>query len=65
MNAGAGGNYIFLCYQTAETHYVNPITEVKVTVSPHSGNYCGAEWTQIGVDLNQGAGGYFIHICYR
>ena len=74
LNAGAGGNYIY-SYQSKTPSVIvpgssvttlwPPIAEVGIlsgnssTINPPTG------WTKYQVDLNEGAGGDYIYLCYR
>jgi hypothetical protein len=41
------------------------ITELTVIYGGSSGIQCPTSFTKYGVDLNQGAGGDFIYLCYK
>lgn len=70
LNAGAGGNFVYLCYLLGE-NFDSAITDffVEYTTSSagaasglvnHNSNY--VNYTRIATDLNQGSGGGFIYL---
>lgn len=62
LNAGAGGDYIYLCYKKGVGA---PITSLCVTLGSNGGTPLpDAKYTRIGVDLNDGAGGDYIWLWY-
>ncbi|KAI0445763.1 hypothetical protein F4803DRAFT_107224 [Xylaria telfairii] len=63
LNAGAGGDYIYLCY-----HKVHPESNKQAVVGlqviwDHESTPQGYE--RIEEDLNAGAGGKYIYLCYK
>jgi hypothetical protein len=64
LNAGAGGDFIFLCF-TRIAVLGPPITDVTVTLGDSFGIPPPIGYTKIPVDLNKGAGGAFIFLCFR
>jgi len=67
LNQGAMGKYIWLCVQEGVTD--DPITDLSVSLDDQCGHRDG--WTRIrqeqgsNGDLNHGAGGKYIYLCYR
>ncbi len=58
LNAGAGGDYIYVCYKKGVGA---PITSLCVTKGKSGGTPANdAKYTRIPVDLNDGAGGEYI-----
>jgi hypothetical protein len=70
LNAGAGGQYIFLCYKEGLDDINNqdkPITNVGVIIANsfnEARSQTPANHTLIEYDLNTGAGGKYIYIYY-
>ncbi len=70
LNAGAGGQYIYLCYKEGLDDINNsdkPITNIEVVVANslnEARNIIPANHTLMEYDLNAGAGGKYIYICY-
>lgn len=62
LNWGAGGDYIYLCYQKSNGP---PVTDIKVIAGGSSSISAPSGFTKIPVDLNKGAGGKFIYVCYK
>lgn len=70
LNAGAGGNFIYLCYKLGENindAYTDLFMELRGSAAPsetillnHNANY--VNYTRIGQDLNAGSGGNFIYL---
>ena len=70
LNAGAGGNFIYLCYKLGENlneAYTDFFMEYRTSSAPtdtksmnHNSNY--VDYTRIGTDLNSGSGGDFIYM---
>ncbi|MCL2257788.1 MAG: MACPF domain-containing protein [Candidatus Bathyarchaeota archaeon] len=69
LNAGAGGNYIYLCYKKATTG--TPITDMFIDYYSNAQTACTktmthngtcANYTMLPIDLNAGAGGKFIYL---
>ncbi|MFE5587422.1 hypothetical protein [Kitasatospora sp. NPDC056531] len=60
LNAGAGGDYLYLTWQNDGTR--NPVTDLYVIEGededPPHGYY------KIGTDLNKGAGGQYLYLCF-
>jgi len=72
LNQGAGGDYIYLVQRTkwlgqrfVDPFYnVPPIKDILIISSNQKlSSYPG--WTLIPVDLNKGAGGKWIYLCYK
>jgi hypothetical protein len=68
LNKGAGGDFIFLCVQKLTRARLSqaglaPITDLAVIYGKHASPPAGFE--KIGVDLNKGAGGHYIYLCYK
>lgn len=68
LNASAGGDYIYTFYikQTEDqlkSSNKMPINGIKVVVGKNTPVPTG--YTKINIDLNQGAGGDYIYLCYR
>jgi hypothetical protein len=58
LNAGAGGDYIYVCYKRGVGA---PITSLCVTLGGNGGTPLpDAKYIRIPVDLNDGAGGEYI-----
>ncbi|MDF2544780.1 MAG: rane attack complex component/perforin/complement [Herbinix sp.] len=70
LNAGAGGQYIYLCYKEGLDDLNNPdkpITNIDVIIANslnEARNQTPANHTLIEYDLNTGARGKYIYICY-
>ena len=74
LNCGAGGDYIYL-YQTRVSGILNPyegykpwskIKEIGVYFARTSASsQVPAGWKRIPVDLNMGAGGFYIYLIYK
>jgi hypothetical protein len=72
LNKDAGGAYIYLCYKLGENAddaitdffmQYSPITRSSATATvSHNTNY--VPYTRIGLDLNLGADGDHIYLCY-
>ena len=70
LNAGAGGNYIYLCYKLGENinqaytdfflQNLKNQNQVYTWLTTHNGNY--ANFSINAVDLNQGSGGEYIYL---
>ena len=65
LNSGAGGEYLYLCY-TTEPSAGPPITAIQVTCTsdPSISGYVPTGYTKVAGDLNKGAGGKYIYVCY-
>ncbi len=70
LNAGAGGEYIYICYKDDlddQSYPNNPITDIDVIIANSlndAKNKCPANYTLIEYDLNKGAGGKYVYVCY-
>lgn len=79
LNNGAGGHYIKIegCREESVTSYINnhgpiwtppdyftPIKDILIISSTHSLS-AYEDWTLIPTDLNKGAGGKWIYLCYK
>lgn len=71
LNAGCGGKYIYCCYSCSST--ATPITNImfvksdtRLTWTTKSISHLGrtSTYTRVDVDLNEGAKGKFIYLCY-
>lgn len=64
LNEGARGAYIYLCKKFT-TDRSQALTGIYVSMEEHwPKNYCGQQGADaVPVDLNQGAGGYFLYFC--
>jgi hypothetical protein len=66
LNQGAGGKFIYLCVQEAYLGHPGPfVTDIAFVVGESAGVAAPAGFTRLPQDLNQGAGGKFIYLCYR
>jgi len=64
LNDGAGGYYLYLQSLAAAAMVGRVITDIAVVSSSKSmGSYSG--WHLINYDLNKGAGGKWIYLCYN
>jgi hypothetical protein len=67
LNEGAGGKYVFMCFSKdpAKAEEGLPIRGLTVIAGGDNDRLVAPYgFTQIGVDLNMGAGGEFIYLCY-
>lgn len=70
LNAGAGGEFIYLCYKLGENineaytdffmEYTGQGKNSETKPMNHNSNY--VNYTRIGADLNRGSGGNFIYL---
>lgn len=72
LNQGANGQYIWLCVRESVTETDDPITDLTVVAKKSSDcKELGDDWHRIrneqgsNGDLNQGAGGKYLYLCYR
>ncbi|HYX32129.1 MAG TPA: hypothetical protein VE954_03380 [Oligoflexus sp.] len=56
------GEKLYLCVSRQPG---TPLMEIKATSSKSGGNRCGDGFHWLGVDLNKGAGGKYVFLCYR
>lgn len=67
LNKGAGGKYIYLCYHQApySSHDTSKkcITDITFVTGKNATAPYG--YTKIDTDLNKGAGGKYIYLCYK
>lgn len=68
LNATAGGAHIYLCYRKGteselRSAGIKPISEIRVIEGKNTPTPNG--YTKINVDLNQGAGGSYLYLCYK
>lgn len=63
LNRGAGGDYIYMEWNTGQPNK-EPIINVMVIPTSQSSPPHIDGWTQVGVDLNKGAGGLYIWAYY-
>ena len=65
LNYGAGGNYIYLCQKKKKFKELSledkPISKIKTI---YNSKTCGNNLNLILSDLNAGAGGDYIYLCY-
>ena len=64
LNAGAGGEYIYLCY-SQDPNEGEPIKELAVVAAGNPRVSAPLGYTKLKTDLNQGAGGPYIFLCYQ
>ena len=62
LNAGAGGDYIFLCWSRAQ-NAGQPITDI--TFVKGKGASAPEGYTKLDLDLNKCACGEYIYLCYK
>ncbi|MBD2208215.1 hypothetical protein H6G33_38210 [Calothrix sp. FACHB-1219] len=62
LNRGAGGLFIYLCYQRSNGI---PITGLKFLEGEDAEPSSGSDYNKIDVDLNKRAGGKFIYLAYK
>jgi hypothetical protein len=74
LNQGAGGDYIYLEARSPipvifnGTTQIFPVTNIAIISSTSAmSSYSNGPypWTFVNVDLNKGAGGKWIYICYQ
>jgi len=67
LNAGAKGKYIYLCYHatSAAAHEKPCLVDIRFVSGNHQDIPAPPGYTKIDVDLNKGAGGDFIYLCYK
>jgi len=71
LNQGAGGYYIYLQGAWGDSNAKGPrsvITEICIisstnSMSSYTDEY-GRKWEFVNFDLNKGAGGKWIYLCY-
>lgn len=67
LNDGAGGKYIYLCKHTAKYDHRSSnqtcINDIKIIFGKNASAPAG--YTKLPQDLNAGAGGKYIYLCYR
>lgn len=70
LNRGAGGRFIYLHY--TKDPDCTPITDIEVTIGNHKSILCPVGYRKLdwgedytSGDLNKGAGGPFIFLCYK
>lgn len=67
LNRDAGGDYIYLCYHKASYNSHGPnrncIDSVKIILGKNAPAPAG--YVKLPQDLNKGAGGDFVYLCYR
>lgn len=56
--------HIYLCKRFGDFSE-GAITAIKVTSAEDSADRCGAGYTRINQDLNQGAGGKWVYLCFQ
>lgn len=66
LNAGAGGDYIYLCFHAEPFRAVGTnkdcIAEVRII---YDNDPVPAGFIKLPQDLNKGAGGAYVYLCYR
>lgn len=66
LNRGAGGKYIYLCYKKqANAAPGDCITSLAVVSGKSSSTAAPSGYQKLPEDLNKGAGGKYIYLCYR
>lgn len=69
LNRGAGGKYIYLCYHKSAVDTISPQANPQciddILFVTGEGAPPPPGYTKIDVDLNKGAGGDYIYLCYR
>jgi|GEM_PF-1586731 len=69
LNKGARGQYIYLCYHKSVVDTITPQANPKciddILFVTGKNAPAPAGYTKIDVDLNKGAGGAYIYLCYR
>jgi hypothetical protein len=67
LNKGAGGDYIYLAYKADSTiTNVSPDSIITdLTMIDGSGSFASGGFVKIGQDLNAGAGGDYVYLCYK
>lgn len=65
LNEGAGGKYIYLCYSKDLTKQNEPIRSIQIIQGDsHDIQPPRADYIKIDKDLNEGAKGEYIYLCY-
>lgn len=65
LNAGAGGKFIFLCVKEAYLGNPGPfVIDVTFVVGDNQNVAAPPGYTRLEQDLNEGAGGKFIYLCF-
>lgn len=64
LNEGAGGDFIYVCYQEAVLPPGSPKAVTDMTIVEGKGASPPPGYTKIDYDLNKGAGGAFLYLCY-
>jgi hypothetical protein len=67
LNKGAGGRFLYLCYHKAsyQTYGKNKQCIDSLVVIYGKSTQPPAGYTKIPQDLNEGAGGDYVYLCYR
>ncbi len=60
FNEGAHGEFIFIFYQTGESG--QGLAAIRFITGQNTSPPIG--WTKVDVDINKGAGGEYIYLCY-
>jgi len=68
LNEGTAGSHLYLFWEFVPYH--SPVKELKLVYgkeaqAPATDSEVGATWIKIAIDLNKGAKGKYIHLCYR
>lgn len=67
LNRNAGGDYIYLAYKVDST-VTNQSSDTVITglaMVDGSGSTAPSGFTKMGLDLNKGAGGDYVYLCYK
>ena len=65
LNKGAGGEYIYLCKKYGQSgRHVDGIRDIVIIGGDSSTIPPPYDYTKTPVDLNKGAGGKYIYLCY-
>lgn len=64
LNKGAGGKYIYLCYEEQKYNDEIAIKDVTVISGSNSDLQPPYDFTRVDQDLNQEAGGDYIYVCF-
>ena len=64
LNAGAGGEYVYLCYQPAAWTDDVAIKDVTVIGGNNADVPAPYGYAKVPGDLNKGSGGDYIYVCY-
>lgn len=70
LNAGAGGDFIYLCFRRATSESIKysklrPVIDLKIILGDSGNIQAPTGFEKIPVDLNKGASGKFIYLCKK